>query len=442
MAIGSQNPIRDAVLAIADIHEMYARSPCDRVAQLEYPLEKYKKAVQQVCQLDVTKQENAVDFALAACVIFSCIEGIRGHYQSLLSHLRSGMRIMMQTEEKAGKTRISYLSREMLQRLFIGVNAQLMAYGDERLATRPNDPGLKQLPCAFESACQAMSALEHFYCELMQFYLSLQKAATDPRIFDQQGQDLLRQHEVFKKYFQQWSHSCRTVLDLRTPTTLELLRELSSEALIVLVTSVSMSIALEVDITDADMDMDRFEPEFRQSLMACEEFLRRSSVQPGHTPSMTTKKRTSMPQVQSVPLTEQRLQENVVAGINTQLPPTFSMRMGIVSHLYWAGSRCRDPLLRRWALSLLLTCNRREGLWDSTTCARIVARVIAIEENAATSYKSQLLSADQPTLTSSRDIGRSARVSMLWAKFEVGNRIRICYANLQDRSETMETLEV
>ena len=425
LAVDGQNPIRDAVLAIAEIHEVYTRRPQERFPAPDYPLEQYKKAVQQVCKLDGTKQERAFDFALAACIIFSCIEGIQGHYQSLLSHLRSGMKIMIQTERDTGSTRISHLSREMLRRLFVGVNAQLMAYGDERLEKTARDPVLDQLPDTFESASQAMSALERFYCELMDFYLSLQNAAADPRIFDQQGQRLLRQHEVYKQYFRQCSQSCRTVLSLGIPISHVALRELSSEALVVLITSISVSIALEVDITDADMDMDRFQPKFRQSLMACEEFMRKQSG-------------TSIP----VPVTTQHLPERVDSGARVSLPPTFSRQLGIVPHLYWAASRCRDPLVRRWALRLLFTCNRREGIWDSTTCGRIAERVIAVEEGAAISHRSQLPTVDHRKLTSSRDIPRSARVSVLWAQFEAGNTMRICYAKLQDRSETVETLEL
>ncbi len=414
LAMDSQNPIREAVLAVADIHEVYMRNYLDRRPQVEYPMTQYKKAIHQVCRLDESKEEHALDFALAACVIFSCIEGLRGHYQSLLSNLRSGMRIMMQMETNTASSRISYLSREMLRRLFIGVNTQLMAYGDECLFTGASIPPLVKLPDVFESACQAMSALERFYCELMQFYLSLEAAAVDPVMWTQQGPSLLSQHEGYKHYFHQWTLSCKDIFWHKSQTSIAVLRGLSSEALIVFIMSVSVSIALEVDITNADMDMDRFEPKFREILMACEEFLRKQSVYPRHMP----------------------------LELKVQMSPTFSMRLGIIPHLYWVASRCRDPMIRRWALRLLISCNRREGLWDSTTCSHIAKRVISIEETAAISSKNQLESDGRRTLTSASDILRSARVTVRWAKFEAQNSIKICYANLQDRSETVEVLEL
>jgi hypothetical protein len=48
--------------------------------------------------------------------------------------------------------------------------------------------------------------------------------------------------------------------------------------------------------------------------------------------------------------------------------------------LYFVGSKCRDPDLRRQTLDILRETLRREGAWDSMVSARIIETQIAIEE--------------------------------------------------------------
>lgn len=70
----------------------------------------------------------------------------------------------------------------------------------------------------------------------------------------------------------------------------------------------------------------------------------------------------------------------------SSLKPIFSLDIGIVTPLYVVVSRCRDPAIRRRGLQLMASCNRREGIWDSTLSARVAERIIAIEESGATSH--------------------------------------------------------
>ncbi|PIG89079.1 Zn(II)2Cys6 transcription factor [Aspergillus arachidicola] len=60
---------------------------------------------------------------------------------------------------------------------------------------------------------------------------------------------------------------------------------------------------------------------------------------------------------------------------------TFSFDLGIVSPLYIVGVRCRDMSIRRRAILLLESCERREILWDSTLTAMAARRVMEFEES-------------------------------------------------------------
>lgn len=58
----------------------------------------------------------------------------------------------------------------------------------------------------------------------------------------------------------------------------------------------------------------------------------------------------------------------------------FSFDIGVVLPLYVTAVKCRDPVLRRKAISLLFSSPRREGMWDSVLAARVAVWITSIEE--------------------------------------------------------------
>ncbi|KAL4756975.1 Zn(II)2Cys6 transcription factor domain-containing protein [Aspergillus foveolatus] len=60
---------------------------------------------------------------------------------------------------------------------------------------------------------------------------------------------------------------------------------------------------------------------------------------------------------------------------------TFTPETGIVPVLYTIGVKCRHPMVRRDVLSILRRHPIREAVWDSISTARVIERVIEIEED-------------------------------------------------------------
>lgn len=58
----------------------------------------------------------------------------------------------------------------------------------------------------------------------------------------------------------------------------------------------------------------------------------------------------------------------------------FSFETGLVPPLYFTATRCRDPWIRRQALSLLSSRPRQECVWNSEMMFKIAERIILIEE--------------------------------------------------------------
>ena len=62
------------------------------------------------------------------------------------------------------------------------------------------------------------------------------------------------------------------------------------------------------------------------------------------------------------------------------IKPHYSVEMGIIQPLGFTAVRCRDPLIRREALTLLSTSSWIEGAWDSKSSANVCEHIIKVEE--------------------------------------------------------------
>lgn len=65
------------------------------------------------------------------------------------------------------------------------------------------------------------------------------------------------------------------------------------------------------------------------------------------------------------------------------LKPTFTPEIGVIPVLYIVGVKCRHPVVRRETLKILRRQPIREAVWDSISAARVIERVIEIEEGGA-----------------------------------------------------------
>ena len=75
-------------------------------------------------------------------------------------------------------------------------------------------------------------------------------------------------------------------------------------------------------------------------------------------------------------------------GSKSRRYPTFSLDMGVVGPLYEVASRCRDPVIRRKAISLMKSRCMQEGVWNSILTAKVAERLVEIEEDGLDEVKS------------------------------------------------------
>ncbi|KAL9084713.1 MAG: hypothetical protein Q9165_007961 [Trypethelium subeluteriae] len=72
--------------------------------------------------------------------------------------------------------------------------------------------------------------------------------------------------------------------------------------------------------------------------------------------------------------------ESGYASTGESAPNFFSSDSSIVICLYSVALRCRDPIIRRRAITILRSGKRQEGFWNSSVAANLAERVVMHEE--------------------------------------------------------------
>jgi len=68
----------------------------------------------------------------------------------------------------------------------------------------------------------------------------------------------------------------------------------------------------------------------------------------------------------------------------------FTLDVELVGPIHWVAIKCREPTVRRRAIAVLRGMRRREAMWDSKMAAFIAERVVAIEEEGSGDDESRL----------------------------------------------------
>ena len=110
--------------------------------------------------------------------------------------------------------------------------------------------------------------------------------------------------------------------------------------------------------------------------------------------------------------------------------PEFSLDLNIVAPLYAVAHRCRDPVIRRKAVSILYAAPRQEGVWDGVLTARVAEKLISIEERGL------------GVVTCAGDVPDHARIESVNVKFDLSGRLgMVVYHPLKmDSRELRETV--
>lgn len=168
-----ERPVLHAVLALSAIHRqgaLVADGTGLATTLNTFVLEQYGQAIRSLCEISPTKTNSALNITSVACIIFVCIEFLRGHYQSGLKHLDFAMKLLHEvTSFFDSPTDTSILFNHEI------INPILRLYIQTSFLTPPTSPipstlltaALSPLPAIFPTLSSARFHLDLILASLL-----------------------------------------------------------------------------------------------------------------------------------------------------------------------------------------------------------------------------------------------------------------------------------
>ncbi|KAK3618232.1 hypothetical protein LTR56_024776 [Elasticomyces elasticus] len=303
-----------------------------------FALSQYNKAISLLSQR-IRDPDAASEIALLACILFVCIEFLRGDVEPAFRHFKSGMGIAKASLTKSSLTKPTLtmeLIREGMLPFFNRLEVLAMLFGQ----APKHDYHItidEAVPAHFSTMQDARDSIVHLSNIGLRFIRNMKKGRYARLVLPD---DFVRQ-AVLEREVERWKEA----LDALILTDTVSLRDLDA-AKVLRVHQIILTVWLGSCCHIADSYLDNFMADFEAGVTLGEEIQRNAAT------------------------IEQRRTNQ----------PSFLFDMELVSPLYYIAIKCRDPNIRRRAIALLRQTRRREGLWDSNMAAAIAERIAALEE--------------------------------------------------------------
>ena len=307
-----------------------------------FALTQYNKAILHLSKR-LQDPVTTTEIALLACVLFVCVEFLRGEIEPAMKHFKSGMGIAIQTLSHDGSRKaLATMQRikENMLPFFNRLELLSMLFGNDASWEYPVT--LHQaVPEEFASIVEARDSIVHLMNLSLRFIRSMKYRKYDHLVLPD---DVARQQSL-QRQSRQWG----TTLDnffLHNPPASR-----NHEAAKVLrIHQLVMGVWLSASTLAEESSNDAHMADFEKAVSLGEA-------------------------IQAHAGTRDQKQTYTT---------TFLFDMETVSPLYYIAIKCRHPVVRRRAIRLLRRNVRREGLWDSNVAAAIAERIMAIEERKLT----------------------------------------------------------
>ncbi|KAL6694536.1 hypothetical protein J3F84DRAFT_377157 [Trichoderma pleuroticola] len=325
-------------------------------------LMEYNQAIQHLRRHLNRLDNDALRVSLITCMIFACLELLRGGFKTGHAHLSNGMQLLREIQTRQG---ITWLDGPIILRthpqsvedaiveVFSRLNIQAMLFG--QVSTHhifvsegaPDGPKYN-IPANFQNHTEARKHLD----SLINGVYNL----------TQQGRDILHDQTHISEQLYQWKEeldialirwlqafnsSQRGLLANLTPRKMyrtPLLRLYHTMATIMAATSLRG--------TD-EMIFDSYNPNFAALLRQAVEL---------------------WDVMHNAYLAFKNLTGYVMPAI------CFTADMGFIPPLYYTVVKCRQPNLRRMAIEILMSAPHREGAWSGPLVARMAKHIMDREE--------------------------------------------------------------
>ncbi|CZR56758.1 uncharacterized protein PAC_06647 [Phialocephala subalpina] len=330
-----------AVLSLSSLHESTYSSQMMLTGSENTMsfLRQYNKAIRQLCSKQTTQP---VQFTLTCCILFICLENLRGDYDAGLLHLKNGLEILKEWHAKNVTLSTEIETREILTKVFRRLDMQATAFLDTRqpqFNMSPSDRGLIATPNTppFNNLSEARTALDVLVSKL--FYIITTKSSP--------------QHPS-------WSAD-NMYLPMRRP----LMNGLNTEFLNWKSTFDTFSLNEGQNWQKDELRLGVLLGLHYQTTSLMLDIRSNTNIEGQYCgPSKDT---------QWTKITD--ICESIIRSLSTSTT-SFSADMGLIAPLYFTAMQAENPRICQRGIDLLHLIRWKEGFWDASTAAAVAERVL------------------------------------------------------------------
>ncbi|UKZ96200.1 uncharacterized protein TrAFT101_011002 [Trichoderma asperellum] len=316
----------------------------------EVPLLYYNRAIQLLLKHESGDSDDTTAITLLVCYLFICFDQLAGNYVQAMKHLRGGVELSRNIHKAILNNNNTYDDTKALgvhalicqvTRQIHCLDMQAVAFLVDWTPADIQETLISQLACpnsAFQSLDQAADHLQSLVARVMSLRNTVQQMPLTGKIPlppSSTKHIVLRQLETWSSLFENMlQHGSSYETDPESNPLISLLRLQHTIAWTFLSSSGP----------GREIEYDNFLTQFQQCVALAGDL---AAVHERYSGS---------------------------------LKPTYTPEIGIIPVLYIIAAKCRHPVVRREAVGILRRQPIREAVWDSLVVARVVERIIEIEE--------------------------------------------------------------
>jgi hypothetical protein len=359
----SEPAIRHALIALGSAHARFEIGATNNqivsgAVHPDFVLRHYNQAIRHL-KSRLGDDNNSADVVLLCCLLFISLECLYGNRALVVDHLNNGLNILRSSScqdiEKSSVNANTIPIKQQVLLLFQRLDAQTTLIGrpTSTLFSKKNDIHLITIPGAFKDFEEAKNSLDL----LVAASLSLIRTIHDEKHSD--GASVSRSARILQihllEQFATWDNSMIDLIASLVPFTDDDNRREKSLRVQHTAAFIWLSRCPCLD----EIGFDAFTTEFGWIVDWSNMVI--------------------APPLES---TNHSLQAGL-ASLSISGASKFSLDMGFIPPLYLTAIKCRDPRIRREAITILNKTKGREGIWDAHLHAGVSQRLVEVEEATA-----------------------------------------------------------
>ncbi|KAI4750505.1 hypothetical protein E4T52_16938 [Aureobasidium sp. EXF-3400] len=364
----SEPAIRHALIALSAAHVRFETDAANNhsvhnAIDPNFILRHYKESIKQL-KLYLSRDPRSLDYALLCCLLFISMECIYGNRILVVGHLQNGLNMLKSSlvqdgEKETSSNAVAKSIRQEVRPLFHRLDAQktLMGFSGSSLFNKTDELFILSVPRSFDSLEHAKRSLDLLVASSLGFIRTIHEVRhAENGSISLSGRTLqihlLSKSSIWKNSMANFVKSCNifTEEDNRFEKSLRLQH-----------TATFIWLARCTELEESGFDA--YLPEFASIV------------------------KWSRALIAPTPESQEPCLHTKLAALSVTNVPRFSLNMGYIPPLYLVAIKCRDPITRREAISILEETNGREGLWDARLHAKVARRWMEVEEASVLIYQ-------------------------------------------------------